>query len=217
MLKIELEIEGTNQTFDMPESWSDITVGQYEQIFRIDRDKCNQVEYIVEVFNCLTKIDKEIVYQFDIQDFKQITEMLSFTATPIEDNMKESIVIQDGDLEEEYFLKKDFKTLTMGESISIEALLEKHNHKLEQAISDLLCIFLRKKITTENGIQMLEPFKNEFMLRSDKFKKVNIVDVYQLFVFFSTGSKQYIKDMKDSLANPKSRLKIIKRSQDSKI
>ena len=97
--------------------------------------------------------------------------------TPLEE--KEYLLVE-GD---KYYLKKDFSQLTLGEQASIEIILKKYDGKLENAISELLCIFLRKK--RDNG--KLEKFKNSFMGRSEMFNDVMIADVHNIFIFFLTG------------------------------
>jgi hypothetical protein len=127
----------------------------------------------------LTGIEEELIYLLTQEQFLEVVEKVKFTNEEIVSELKESILVEG----EEYFIKKDFDKLNMGEIISIESLLKQSDGDLSKCMSKLLCVFLRKK--KENG--NLESFKNSFMEREELFDNVMITDVNNLFVFFSNG------------------------------
>ena len=179
MVKLNLDIDDVEMTFEIPSEWDDVTVEQFQQLKSINESQYNLLELNVLYLSILAKIDKDFVYMMDSESFKKITDVLSFLNTEIQTEPAENIVV-DG---VEYWLKKDFNQLTMGESVSFEAILEQNDGDLERCIDKLLCIFLRKR--KENG--KLEAFKNDFLERSEVFKTIKITDVYNLFVFFLNG------------------------------
>lgn len=180
MIKIHLEIDGEANEFNLPESWSEVTVKKASQLSSMKNvEGKNELELSVSIISILTGIDEEIIYMMSQEQFLEVVEAIKFTKEEVTSEEKESILIED----EEYFLKKDFEKLNMGEIISIESLLKQSDGDLSKCMSKLLCIFLRKK--KENG--NLESFKNSFMEREELFDEVMITDVNNLFVFFSAG------------------------------
>ena len=91
--------------------------------------------------------------------------------------------------------KKDFDNLTYGETISLDIIQKEFGEQVQKAFGKMLCVFLRKKIDGK-----LEPHLPEHLDRLEMFRtKVMISDVYQLFVFFSSGKNTSTSPTKDSL------------------
>lgn len=177
MTNLNLIIDDEELNFKIPDNWNDVTVGQYQEIIKIDKTNLTDIEILTKLLNTLTNIDEELIYQLPISEFNKIVTILEFTKDEIKITPKDFIIING----EEYWLKKDFESLTLGETISIEAIIKDKN--IEEEIDKLLCVFLRKK--KENG--KLESFKNEFMERVELFKTIPISDIHNILVFFSNG------------------------------
>lgn len=178
-INLEIEIDGDVKTFNVPENWSEVTVGKTTEIATISKDTMNNLELMVRILSILSNMDEEIIYMMEQDDFLNIIETLKFTNEEIKGELKEFITI-DG---EDYYLKKDFNKLTLGEIISIETIVKQYDNNIQLALPKLLCIFLRKK--KENG--KLESFKNSHMEREELFKNAIITDVNDIFVFFFDG------------------------------
>lgn len=200
MVQLKIEIEEEIKEYFLPESWEEIKVNQFGKIIEAqDTDNLTGIEKAVLALKAVTDIDEDIIYQLPIETFNKIIETISFTNTPIEAELKESIIVDD----EEFFLKKDFDQLLLGEVISIEMIMEKTNGNIFKSIEELLCIFLRKK--KDNG--KLEPFKTDMMLRATKFKDIPITDIYQLMLFFLNSEHTSKNNTKDSLEKTKKKIK----------
>jgi len=192
MVKLNLEIDGENKTYDIPTQWDDVTVDKFIEIVKLDEKKhINDLEKVMELMNILTTIPKDDVELLPVESFMEIQNNFSFVKTDVDKKMKDSIVI-DG---EEYFVKNDFNDLTMGESITIETLLKEADNPM-YILDKMLCLFLRKK--KENG--KLESFKTTFLTdRIDIFRKAPITEVYNNLIFFSSGGDILENNMKDFL------------------
>ena len=190
MIDLKIEIDDEVMEFNIPESWAEVTVEQYIDSLKIDRDNLKEIDIMIELLGVFCDVDRDIVEQMPYDKFNELILVLSFTNEPIKEELADSVMVG----EEEYFLKKDFTSLTMGEIISVEALIGSHED-LSMAIPELLCIFLRKK--KENG--KLEKFKSSFLKRADSFKKLSIESVHQVFFYFSDGKNLSLDNMKDSL------------------
>lgn len=180
MIDLRLNIDGEDYNFELPESWEDIKVKDFSKIIGVqEKDNLNGLERIIEIINVISGIPVDLIMMIPITEFNKITEKLAFVNEDIKAQMKDSIIVNG----EEYFLKKDFDNLTMGEIITIEMLVEETGGNIFKALDKLLCVFLRKK--RDNG--KLEMFKTDMLERSDIFKDISITEIYQLMIFFSTG------------------------------
>lgn len=180
MKTLELEIDGTTNNYNLPTEWDDITVRQLQKVAKIQaEDNPNLIETSAKVIATLLDIDLETVYMLSPQAFNQLTAEVEFLNTDITTTSVDSIMVGD----DEYFLKKDYNKLTMGEVISIQAIIDKSQSNIIEAMPELLCIFLRKK--NNNG--ELESFKNSFMERTEIFMDIPITQVYNILINFSNG------------------------------
>jgi hypothetical protein len=193
MIQINVEIDEQLKQYEFPTSWSDITMEQFSSLYTIDKELHQGLFYTLEVIHKLTGIDREIIEQIDYDDYTKLIKCLSFVYETIEENKKESIVV-DG---EEYFLYTEFNKYSAGEVISIETIIQSVDGDIKQVMTKLLCVFLRKK--KDNG--KLESYKSHFMSREESFKKIKISEVNHIFNFFLTGRDSSQNNMKDSSKN----------------
>jgi hypothetical protein len=180
MIILNLEVDGIEKQYNIPESWSEVTVGQAADIQNMAVENGTNIEKIVKILTILTPgISQDEIFMMSPEQFNQVAEQLTFIKDEIDGDPVDSLVIEG----EEYFLKKDFTKLTMGEIISVDTIMKQTNHDITKALPKMLCIFLRKK--KENG--ELESFKSNFMEREELFRSVIITDVAKLFTFFLSG------------------------------
>lgn len=180
MVTLNIEIDEQELRFDIPSSWEDVTVEKFSNIWKIDVKNLTQIEYTVKMVNHFTDIEEDILYMMSPEQFEQVAKTIEFTSVDVIGSKKDSIII-DG---EEWFLKKDYDKLNMGEVVSLQIIMEQAKGNLSTKFAEMLCIFLRKKLPSGK----LESFKNSFMEeRVDIFKKASIADVNDLLLFFSGG------------------------------
>lgn len=191
MTKLNLELDGEVMVFEIPSSWEEVNVQQFADIFKLDKLSMTEIEMSVAVVKIFTGIDEDTLYMMSPENFAEVARTIEFTSDDVVGTKKESIMVG----EDEYFIKKDFDKLTMGEMISLELLIEKSDNKVIKYFPEMLCIFLRQK--KDNG--HLESFKKSFMDRADSFKGISIADVNDLFLFFSDGGSSLERNTKDSL------------------
>jgi len=190
MTQLNLEIDGEQMIFQIPDSWNEVTVEKFTNIWKINREGMTSIEITIAVVNILTGIDEDYLYMMSPNEFAQITSIIEFTNHDVKGTDVEFITVDD----EKYYLKKDFDKLTMGEVISLELLIEQASGNIMSKMPEMLCIFLRKK----DG-DKLESFKKGFMERAEAFKQVSIADVNDIFLFFSDGGNSSTNNMKESL------------------
>jgi hypothetical protein len=180
MVNLILNVDGEEKTYNIPSEWNEVTVGQAADLNDLSTFDGTEIEKIVKILTIFCPdIDTDDIFAMTPEQFNQIVEMIGFISNPVDGDLADSIVL-DG---EEYFLKKDFTKLSMGEIISIDVIMKQTGGDISKALSKMLCIFLRKK--KENG--ELETFKNKFMEREELFRSAKITDVNNLMLFFTVG------------------------------
>jgi hypothetical protein len=197
MINLIIDLDGEEKEFLIPTSWNEVSVKKAAKLAEIQVSNKTDIESAADIVSVLADIDQETIYMLTADQFNDLVENIKFTLDKIDSpELKDSIFI-DG---EEYFLKKDFTKLTMGEIISVDTILKQYENNVAPAMAKLLCIFLRKK--KENG--SLETFKNSFMQRESLFEEVIISDVNNLFLFFLDGENLSQSNTKDYLESQKS-------------
>jgi len=197
MINLIIDLDGEEKEFSIPTSWNEVSVKKAAKLAEIQVSNKTDIESAADIVSVLADIDQETIYMLTADQFNDLVENIKFTLEKIDSpELKDSIFI-DG---EEYFLKKDFTKLTMGEIISVDTILKQYENNVAPAMAKLLCIFLRKK--KENG--SLETFKNSFMQRESLFEEVIISDVNNLFLFFLDGENLSQSNTKDYLESQKS-------------
>lgn len=179
MKKVTITIDDEIKDYELPESWDEITLDEFIRLFSIDRTDLNPLQLAIKTIEVLVGINEEILLMMNSNDFELIAKELEFTTKDVSPTQVDFVVI-DG---EEYWIKKEYNQLTMGEVISIETILEGADFNIFKVMDKLLCVFLRKK--KENG--KLETFKGEFMERAPMFRQVPVSQIYNVFNFFLPG------------------------------
>jgi len=183
MKNLRLEIDDEVMDVNIPENFSEITVDKFSKLYLSFNQDDHELTKSIKMVAMFLDLPIDTVKLFPEKKFLEICEILSFISkTEITTPPKDSIVING----QEFWTKKDFNNITVGEKYSIQILLEQHDNNLYACMAKVLCIFLRKR--KENG--KLEAFKNEHMDRAGMFGQISIEDVYLLFSFFLPGKTE---------------------------
>lgn len=193
MISIEIDLDGTSNVYEFPTSWKEITIDIYKKIHELPQPEDeNNLMYLFDIINTLSGIDKTILYQMNIEQFQTIAEQLKFVYTPVEVVSVDYVEING----EKYYLYTDFNKYNAGEIITVDTLLKQSNYDYIKCMTDLLCVFLRKKIDDK-----IEPFTTDLFKRKELYGKLNISDVNNVFSFFLTGDALSQTTTKDSISN----------------
>jgi hypothetical protein len=179
MIDINIELDDETKLYQFPTNWSEVTVEQFQRLYSIDKNVHTGMFFSFEVLHQLTGIEREIIEQIDYESYVDLVKELKFIYEPIEDKKSESVIING----EEYFLYTEFNKYTAGEIISLETIISSANGDIIKVMSDLLCVFLRKKKSNGN----LEKYNTSFMNRREIFKTIKVDEINHIFGFFLTG------------------------------
>jgi len=204
-LKLEVE-EDVWKTFGIPQSWSDVTVGQFIKQQSMVTEGKNDLEVLIELLSILSGMTMEESESMPDTIFMELINTFKFLSKPVDAELAESIKIG----EDEYFIKKDFNSLNLAEIINVDVIMNEYKNNLTEAMPKLLCIFLRKKNKKGN----LEKMKTIHMDRKDIFKDISIQDVHNLFFCFSGGKSLSSVDMNHYLENLTKEKKTMTKNQN---
>jgi hypothetical protein len=193
MIEVNIELEGTNHTYNIPENWNEVTVEKFMNVYRFKNPNNNELLGAVNLISALSDIDASVLLQMDIDDFKSLTNKIKFITEEVPKQDLDYIELDN----EKYYLYNEFNKLTTGEVITIETLLESVDFDVHKILSDLICLFLRKK----DSEGKFEKFTTDMLKRKEIFLKVPITQIYHVFGFFLTGGLTSPNSMKASTKN----------------
>ena len=178
MIKLKLEKE----SYNLPENWGEVILEQFQAISKIKYE--SKLKYAVDVLCSLTGLSEEIILAIEKGQISKIVETLQFIySQKFSEKVNQTFMIGD----DEYHLK-DFGTLTLGETISIETLIEKYNNNLIQAADRILAVLYQKKGETFDA-SILED-------RAKLFREnLNVETIYGVIFFLLNIEKEYLKLM----------------------
>jgi hypothetical protein len=191
MIKVNIELEEETKSYDFPTSWEEVSVEKFTKIYTTSNTKYEGILGSVKIMSAISGIAEDILMMMDINDFKNLSEQLSFVNTDVPKHDVDYIEV-DGD---KYYLYSDFNKFTTGEIITIELLLEQGGGNTIPVMLELLCVFLRKK--KEDGT--FERYNTNFMNRKELFKNVPISQIFHIFAFFLTIKNSSTKNIVDYL------------------
>lgn len=193
MVEVNIEIEGLNKTYNIPTSWDEVSVRQFNQLYRFKNENSNELLGVVNLISAISDIDTSILLQMDIDDFKSLTSQVEFVTTEVP-KVEVDYLEVNGD---KYYLYTDFNKLTTGEVITLETILESSNFDIHKVMTDLLCLFLRKK----DSEGRFEKFTTDMLKRKDMFLELPVSQIYHVFGFFLGGRNTSKNNTKDSTNN----------------
>ena len=176
------------ETIKLPDSWDEITIGQYQEICSIESD--DNVRRWVEIISILSNSDPEKVKLMNPVKFAQAVEHLSFILTLPSDRIFKDEIVIDGVT---YKFKERLESLTVGEWLDLEAYIDDTNHNIHKTFAVLY------SDGTDNIDKRSKVFKEKMM----------IGDVYAALVFFSLIGKESIQTIKDYLMSESERMTIL--------
>jgi len=192
MININIEFDDDeleNITATLPESWEEVNVETYQKLFSKSFENLPAIQQTLHILTSLTNLSEDIILALPIDTFKEIVDKVRFIFDEIPNENVEFITIND----ENYYLYTDYSQLTTGEIISLDTILESNKNNINKCLSDILCIFLRKK--KANG--KFERFSTLFFERKDIFSQLPISKVYHLIIFFLSGGITSTPNTKD--------------------
>jgi len=168
---------------NVPQSWSDITVNQYQALIQINPDDYkSQFRYSCQLVQILCEIDD--VSQFPLEVVNEIVSHFGFLSEEIPADKKEVITFRG----KEYKWRASFNELTVGEMLSIEQVIDLEELSYNMSY-DVVCAILIREGDDDFDA-------NKFKEYRELFGELPITDVYGMILFFLSGGRISTKHMK---------------------
>jgi hypothetical protein len=183
MLNLTIE----DQSFQLAESWSEITFSQYLDIINILKDEgLNELLKSVKIISYISDKPEECeakILKISKEDFESLTTYFEWTNKKIDEyaTEKESLEING----KQYRIKKEHNKLTLGEMVSIETLIE-HNKNLDP-FEVVFGVLLREVVDGKE-----KEFDEEDFIKiiTELMDKVMLLDIYSHITFFLSGAQK---------------------------
>jgi hypothetical protein len=174
-MKVKIKKEGKEKTYNLINSWSDVTLEKWVQVIDIETgSKTKEAEETIAAFS---DIPKKLVKELALRDVAVIMGKIAEIQAEQETLLKKVIEI-DG---VEYGMHPDLDSITLGEYADIETMIK---NGLEQNMPELMAVLFRP-ITERNGeVYTIEAYDGEITIRAEEMKKMSAEQVQNTLVFF---------------------------------
>jgi len=197
-----LIIEIDNKEYELAESWDDITVAKFEKISKHNgflSEYKSKLLFGLELYAILLDCDVDVIRKLDRASYEELNELTKWLSTDLPENELGDFNING----EKYVAIKEFNQLTMGESISLEMMINESDEF--NIFSALLPILIRPAKVSSDGTLLPSEFVSE---KYDEYRKLfseNIVisEITALTSFFSNGVKTSSTTTRPSLIKRK--------------
>lgn len=185
----------------VPDSWEEVSIGQFQEIYSISEDNKNKA---LEIVSILINEDVEEIRKYDVTSLTSVLKAVSWANDiPKGDDFKRVIEI-DGI---EYGFINKLSDLSVGEWIDLEGYLEDSILNLHKIAAILYRPII---VTLSDTKRIIEDYDTTTAdARADLFKdKMNVGDMYGAMVFFCLIEKNCIKTIQDYFLEEIIRMKL---------
>ena len=181
MRVLELDNNGVATKYELPTSWSEVSLEQYSKLMiALENDNSTEIELIVKTLEALVGIDAAQLTKVPLKYLKMAyAELSTLTATMPSTELKRIIDV-DGTA---YGFIPDFNTLTFGEFCDLDNYLQDSWNNLDK----ILAILYRRITKREVDKYQIEPYiLDDIKERQELFKNnLSIGTIYGSLVFFT--------------------------------
>ena len=167
----------------VPNSWSDVTVEEFQQIAALKADSTPS-ERLADMISILCGVDS---LQMDTDTIKEIQSNLSFLNKEICNERFISFKHEGVD----YEWIRSLNEITLGEQISIEQAIESEELDFSQSFDLIMAVLLTPKGDKFNALKINE--------NRELFSRFPIDKVHGMILFFLSGGRISSKPMKEFL------------------
>lgn len=195
MRVLELDNNGVATKYELPTSWSEVSLEQYSKLMiALENDSSNEIEAVIKTLEALVGIDVSTLSKVPLKYLKTAySELSTLTATMPSTELKRIIDV-DGTA---YGFIPDFDALTFGEFCDLDNYLQDSWNNLDK----IMAILYRGITKREGDKYQIEPYSlDDIKERRELFKnKLSIDTIYGSLVFFYTIGSKHITTMLSSL------------------
>tara|TARA_R100000655_G_C3000062_1_gene194273 strand:+ start:17095 stop:17724 length:630 start_codon:yes stop_codon:yes gene_type:complete len=203
---IELNINDVSSRYNLPTTWSEVTLEQYSKLMLLlDDEDSSEVNTIIKTLETLLGIDGTTLIKVPLKQLKKVYVELGALTSTLPKNELTRVIDVDGTA---YGFIPDFDNLTFAEFVDLDTYLQDAWNNLDKIIT-----VLYRKITKIDGDKYnIEAYDvDATRKRRDIFNKgLSIDTVYGAIVFFYHIGSKFIETMEYSLIEENIKLQKMK-------
>ena len=168
----------------VPTDLSEITLGQLQDLNKVNELKLEPIELMKRSIEILTKVDRGTLDRFRLSDLQMVYDKL-LSLTKQEEKLVKFVNIED----EKYGFHPNLSNISTGEFVDIDTLCQDLNKNL-----DMIMAILYRKVTVEkSGKYQIEAYGGDIESRAKLFKEKMPANVVNgAILFFWTLGKDYL-------------------------
>jgi hypothetical protein len=182
-MKVKIKKEGNEETFNLIDSWSDVTLERWADL--VATHEGTKSEEAFETITSMSDIPRELVSQLALSDVVGIMDKISELQSLADSSLKNLIEI-DG---VEYGFHPDLSDITLGEFADLETMIKQG---IEDNLPEIMAVLYRPITEKKGEHYSIQAYDGALRLRAEEMKKMKAEDVEGALVFFWSFVKKLL-------------------------
>ncbi len=174
-MKVKIKKEGKQETFNLIDSWSDVTLEKWAELVALE--ETTKSEEAFETITSMSDIPRKLVSQLSLSDVVGIMGKISELQAKADTTLKNLIEI-DGI---EYGFHPDLSDITLGEFADLEFMIK---DGIENNLPEIMAILYRPITERKGKNYTIQAYDGALRLRAEEMKQMKAEDVQGALVFF---------------------------------
>ena len=185
-MKVKIKKEGKQETYNLINSWSDVTLDKWLQI--IDIETGSKTKEAEETIAALSDIPEQLIKELSLRDVAVIMGKVAELQSKQDTTLKKIIKI-DGI---EYAMHPDLSELTLGEYADIETFIK---GGLEKNMPEIMAVLFRPIKERNGSAYVIDAYDGNITIRAEEMKKMSAEQVQSALVFFYHLGKELLRTL----------------------
>ena len=184
-MKLKVKKEGKQETYNLINSWADVTLEKWLQIIEIETgSKTKEAE---ETIAALSDMPQKLVKELALRDVAIIMGKIAEMQANEDSSLKRIIEIEGV----EYGFHPNLDDITLGEYADIETFIK---NGAEKHMPEIMAVLYRKVTEkTDSGIYTIEKYGGDLTIRAEQMKKMSAEQVQSALRFFFAFATELLK------------------------
>ena len=174
-MKVKIKKEGKKETYNLIESWSDVTLEKWIKI--IDKETGSKTKEAEETIAALSDIPRELINELPLKDVAIIMSKIADLQSKQETVLKKTFEIEGV----EYGMHPNLDDLTLGEYADLETFIK---NGIENNMPEVMAVLFRPIKEKNGSAYTIAAYDGEIALRAEEMKKMSAEQVQSALVFF---------------------------------
>ena len=182
-MKVKIKKEGKKETYNLIESWSDVTLEKWIKI--IDKETGSKTKEAEETIAALSDIPRELINELPLKDVAIIMSKIADLQSKQETVLKKTFEIEGV----EYGMHPNLDELTLGEYADLETFIK---NGIENNMPEVMAVLFRPIKEKNGSAYTIAAYDGEIALRAEEMKKMSAEQVQASLFFFSNFARELL-------------------------